>query len=393
MTVRNITCMHCHGLGWLRAPLCLNPPHEKNPREFEAESGEWLALMNRLYNENAVIHKPIPTVKQIINSNNDCDIKKVQVGQHEIISEIFFTSYNFNEVKDDEDDSESPLFTLLGANAETIDTVFDSVVDFVICDETSETPYTFHEQVLQFLDDIPDDPAPEENLAVPGTIHKKGLGLIQQSPENDTDETWHPGFTRQLGSKGRCAILELLRKVYRKNPPYYKEILKSRTPPASISNLPFFNIPMLWELAYQFGIFQQALQISRNYQMSVARSKRGLGTFSNSESIRPLDRSLKSLTRDVPKPPAQFGEYETKTQSGRFIKKSKRYSEYATETPTKTINIQENDSHVFLSNSTSNITTPHTEMANNKDQMYTMGSLSSVSLSTPQGNQCDVALW
>ncbi|ORM41951.1 uncharacterized protein BXIN_0543 [Babesia sp. Xinjiang] len=85
---------------------------------------------------------------------------------------------------------------------------------------------------------------------------------------------WYPGFNRQLGAKGRSALLDLVRRVYRQDPPYYRAILQARNPPSSISNLPFFNIPMLWELTHQFGVFDQALLIHKNQVSSTTKPER-----------------------------------------------------------------------------------------------------------------------
>ncbi|CCF73831.1 conserved Plasmodium protein, unknown function [Babesia microti strain RI] len=79
--------------------------------------------------------------------------------------------------------------------------------------------------------------------------------------QNAGDLVWQPGFTRQLGTKGRRVLLDLIRKVYRGNPEYFKNILALKNPPTSISNLPFCNVTMLWELANDFGVFDQAIQI------------------------------------------------------------------------------------------------------------------------------------
>ncbi|GFE53150.1 hypothetical protein BaOVIS_005540 [Babesia ovis] len=112
-----------------------------------------------------------------------------------------------------------------------------------------------HKHVAAYVPVVPvvakhtqEEPLPTVNLA---------LG-------DDENVEWYPGFNRQLGAKGRSALLDLVRRVYRQDPVHYKAILQARNPPSSISNLPFFNIPMLWELTHQFGVFKQALMLQKN---------------------------------------------------------------------------------------------------------------------------------
>ncbi|GBE59096.1 hypothetical protein, conserved [Babesia ovata] len=111
-------------------------------------------------------------------------------------------------------------------------------------------------------------------------VTKEGVevsGELGIDPDSEERIEWYPGFNRQLGAKGRSALLELVRRVYRQNPTYYKSILQARNPPSSISNLPFFNIPMLWELTHQFGVFQQALVIHKNQMCAAYRNDKGRG--------------------------------------------------------------------------------------------------------------------
>ncbi|EAN33474.1 hypothetical protein TpMuguga_01g00230 [Theileria parva strain Muguga] len=71
---------------------------------------------------------------------------------------------------------------------------------------------------------------------------------------------WAPGFCLQLGSKGRKIMLQLLRMAYKTNKKN-KRVFQCKNPPTTISNLPFFKINMLWELAYDMGVFDEALLI------------------------------------------------------------------------------------------------------------------------------------
>eukprot|EP00366_Plasmodium_knowlesi_P002584 XP_002260081.1 hypothetical protein, conserved in Plasmodium species [Plasmodium knowlesi strain H] len=80
---------------------------------------------------------------------------------------------------------------------------------------------------------------------------------------------YYPGFCMQLGAKGRRCMLDLIRRVYKEKTSTCKNILAHKiNPPACISNLPFFNINMLWKLSYEFGVFEEALKIHRIYGQS-----------------------------------------------------------------------------------------------------------------------------
>ncbi|UKJ87754.2 hypothetical protein MACJ_000194 [Theileria orientalis] len=72
--------------------------------------------------------------------------------------------------------------------------------------------------------------------------------------------SWSSGFSLQLGSKGRKIMLQLLRLAYRSNKKN-KNIFQNKNPPTTISNLPFFKISMLWELANDMGVFEHAILI------------------------------------------------------------------------------------------------------------------------------------
>ncbi|GBE59710.1 hypothetical protein, conserved [Babesia ovata] len=75
---------------------------------------------------------------------------------------------------------------------------------------------------------------------------------------------WKPGFCLQLGSQGRKAMLQLLRNVYKTNKKF-KHIFEKMDPPTTISNLPFFKVSMLWELAHELDVFDQAIAIHKIY--------------------------------------------------------------------------------------------------------------------------------
>ncbi|CAD2102156.1 conserved Plasmodium protein, unknown function [Plasmodium vinckei lentum] len=70
------------------------------------------------------------------------------------------------------------------------------------------------------------------------------------------------GACRTLGTEGRKRMLKLLRKAYKYNDEC-KIIMKNKNPPLSISYLPYFNLSMLWQLAEDFGVYNEALKIHR----------------------------------------------------------------------------------------------------------------------------------
>ncbi|EDO06875.1 uncharacterized protein BBOV_IV005140 [Babesia bovis T2Bo] len=90
--------------------------------------------------------------------------------------------------------------------------------------------------------------------------------ILQEDNNKATEEKyeWKPGFCLQLGSQGRKAMLQLLRNVC-KNNKSCRNIFQKMDPPTTISNLPFFKVSMLWELAYQLNVFDQAIEIHKSY--------------------------------------------------------------------------------------------------------------------------------
>ncbi|BAM40153.1 conserved hypothetical protein [Theileria orientalis strain Shintoku] len=156
--------------------------------------------------------------------------------------------------------------------------------------------------------------------------------------ENLYDLEWHPGFTRHLGAKGRSALLELLRRVYRQDPEHYKAILQSRNSPSSISSLPFFSIPMLWELAHQFGIFKQALTVYKNHCFAKSKSNRFYGFGRGSQTSASSDSSDNYV--EVKKEQS-YSTLDPKgsitTMSGRLVKRSKKILEYTPDSITENL--------------------------------------------------------
>ncbi|CRH01696.1 conserved Plasmodium protein, unknown function [Plasmodium relictum] len=102
-------------------------------------------------------------------------------------------------------------------------------------------------------------------------------------------------FSRTLGTEGRKRMLKLLRKAYKYNEEC-KLIMKNKNPPLSISYLPYFNLSMLWQLAEDFGVFNEALKIHRECikkRNSNVRF-RSNGKTSNNYNFQELNKNAKS---------------------------------------------------------------------------------------------------
>ncbi|KJP89911.1 hypothetical protein AK88_00367 [Plasmodium fragile] len=111
-------------------------------------------------------------------------------------------------------------------------------------------------------------------------------GHAAQKGQNVEGLQYYPGFCMQLGAKGRRCLLELIRRVYKEKTSTCKNILAHKLkPPECISNLPFFNIHMLWKLSYEFGVFEEALKIHKTYGQSSGTFTQLLnGTYSMQNS-------------------------------------------------------------------------------------------------------------
>ncbi|UKK02072.2 hypothetical protein MACK_001426 [Theileria orientalis] len=197
--------------------------------------------------------------------------------------------------------------------------------------------------------------------------------------ENLYDLEWHPGFTRHLGAKGRSALLELLRRVYRQDPEHYKAILQSRNSPSSISSLPFFSIPMLWELAHQFGIFKQALTVYKNHCFAKSKSNRFYGFGRGSQTSASSDSSDNYV--DVKKEPTYSTLDPTKasitTMSGRLVKRSKKILEYTPDSITDN-----------LGNYVSAVSSPANELNDQlQDKLELNASVKAEAADTPAASQ------
>ncbi|KAI4836395.1 hypothetical protein MKS88_004189 [Plasmodium brasilianum] len=87
-------------------------------------------------------------------------------------------------------------------------------------------------------------------------------GSKGSSENTNNEDNKKPGLCRTLGTEGRKRMLKLLRKAYKYNEEC-KIIMKNKNPPLSISYLPYFNLSMLWQLAEDFGVYNEALKIHR----------------------------------------------------------------------------------------------------------------------------------
>ncbi|CAG9473269.1 conserved Plasmodium protein, unknown function [Plasmodium vivax] len=124
---------------------------------------------------------------------------------------------------------------------------------------------------------------------------KKEMKSASYSEESKTasdntnhDENKKPGLCRTLGTEGRKRMLKLLRKAYKYNEEC-KVIMKNKNPPLSISYLPYFNLSMLWQLAEDFGVYNEALKIhkecikKRNANVRFKQSSKNAANYNLSE--------------------------------------------------------------------------------------------------------------
>ncbi|ORM39647.1 uncharacterized protein BXIN_0097 [Babesia sp. Xinjiang] len=122
------------------------------------------------------------------------------------------------------------------------------------------------------------------------TIKKLGTN---ETGEDEIKYEWKPGFCLQLGSQGRKAMLQLLRNVYKENKKF-KHIFEKMNPPTTISNLPFFKISMLWELAYQLEVFDEAIKIHKTYGKVRSKAHDANGTNTGVHKS-PKGRQIRSV--------------------------------------------------------------------------------------------------
>ncbi|EUD67693.1 hypothetical protein C922_01881 [Plasmodium inui San Antonio 1] len=112
------------------------------------------------------------------------------------------------------------------------------------------------------------------------------------------DDNKKTGLCRTLGTEGRKRMLKLLRKAYKYNEEC-KVIMKNKTPPLSISYLPYFNLSMLWQLAEDFGVYNEALKIhkecikKRNANVRFKQSNKNAASY-NLSDLNKTEKSPKA---------------------------------------------------------------------------------------------------
>lgn len=244
--------------------------------------------------------------------------------------DISFTNFDFRTVSGDTfeddlfDDDPMPLIDMICGTSDTSDQKSNCTGTFTLVD-SFEAPEEIYEETAHY--GLPrggsgsnrwgksrkgkGGRAHKEHTV---SAHKRTAAVVAESnysnvatnveeAGNGEDVEWYPGFSRQLGAKGRSALLDLVRRVYRQDPNHYKAILQARKPPSSISNLPFFNIPMLWELCHQFGVFKQAVMLHRNQQSSSVKGDRNRSK-SKAEKVERVatvvtEAAVEPLTQEV----------------------------------------------------------------------------------------------
>ncbi|GIX66156.1 uncharacterized protein BcabD6B2_55920 [Babesia caballi] len=110
----------------------------------------------------------------------------------------------------------------------------------------------------------PEVTPPEENENDGKPVQQAAEGAAGEEGDDDDKYKWKPGFCLQLGSQGRKAMLHLLRNAYKANKKF-KNVFEKMDPPTTISDLPFFKISMLWQLAHELEVFDQAVAIHNIY--------------------------------------------------------------------------------------------------------------------------------
>ncbi|ETW34700.1 hypothetical protein PFAG_04722 [Plasmodium falciparum Santa Lucia] len=163
---------------------------------------------------------------------------------------------------------ESPFFSV-GDFTNELHSSFDDISDYILVDESdlkrdrSENTTGSESNVMIASMRVDDKRVGNEKI-------KKELKSFSYSEESKTcsdnthneDGSKKQNFSRTLGTEGRKRMLKLLRRAYKYNDEC-KIIMKNKNPPLSISFLPYFNLSMLWQLAEDFGVYNEALKIHR----------------------------------------------------------------------------------------------------------------------------------
>ncbi|SBS85936.1 conserved Plasmodium protein, unknown function [Plasmodium ovale] len=161
---------------------------------------------------------------------------------------------------------ESPFFAA-GDFPNELHSSFDDISDYILVDESD-----LKRDRSENASSESNDTMATKDLSVKrsGSVKiKKEMKSSSYSEESkassdntNNDENKKPGMCRTLGTEGRKRMLKLLRKAYKYNEEC-KIIMRNKNPPLSISYLPYFNLSMLWQLAEDFGVYNEALKIHR----------------------------------------------------------------------------------------------------------------------------------
>lgn len=179
---------------------------------------------------------------------------------------------------------------------------FEDVANYILVNPENETG--------EVEDPTMEQPEQEWTYA-PAQIIKAPVQPYDPHDDISDKYRWRPGFCLQLGSQGRKAMLQLLRNVY-KGDKRHKQILENMNPPTTISNLPFFKVSMLWELAYHLDVFEEALAIHKIYAKMKNKVYRNHHHFSRpyyDYELHKMHNTRSSRPRGIPN--ALYGqEYE-----------------------------------------------------------------------------------
>ncbi|GAW82179.1 hypothetical protein, conserved [Plasmodium gonderi] len=184
------------------------------------------------------------------------------------IQTMRYSDLQFETNTDISSNEESPFFSV-GDFPNELHSSFDDISDYILVDESD------------LKKERSDITSSESNIIVTskgGVMPikrstsvkiKKEIKSTSCSDESKTasdntnnEENKKPGLCRTLGTEGRKRMLKLLRRAYKYNEEC-KTIMKNKNPPLSISYLPYFNLSMLWQLAEDFGVYNEALKIHK----------------------------------------------------------------------------------------------------------------------------------
>ncbi|KYN97176.1 hypothetical protein PGSY75_1339300 [Plasmodium gaboni] len=199
---------------------------------------------------------------------------------------------------------ESPFFSV-GDFTNELHSSFDDISDYILVDESDlkrdRSENTTGSESNVMLASMRGDDKRGGNEKI-----KKELKSFSYSEESKTcsdnthneDGSKKQNFSRTLGTEGRKRMLKLLRRAYKYNDEC-KIIMKNKNPPLSISFLPYFNLNMLWQLAEDFGVYNEALKIhrecikKRNASVKLKASARASANY-NLQDITKVSKNTKT---------------------------------------------------------------------------------------------------